>query len=271
MSEKEESVFMNDTIWEENKGTAEDAVRESDGRLMQTPRNEAATRYFGPYGMGWGVENLEYGKDEREAWLDADFWYVVNGEKKSFPLGVSTNHVNENGVKQGLRTILQNLALKLLGFNSEHNKQWERAESRAEGSEVSIGEGEWDSGRAEPVAQESAFIPEEEKKGSGKALVQFGEDGEETVEWVNICRDLASYGSDKEFFMDVLKKEYDITEEQEQYLINHKPLMVQASTVYEKTLKAIRAGEVELEEVEKYYQIPEELREFLEKQGPECQ
>lgn len=86
-----------------------------------------ATEKFGPYGMGWGLESIDYDFSHLESIkmviCKAVFFYVVDGKKQSFPLNNAINPMmgakpDEDFLKK-VETNTISKALSRLGFSAD--------------------------------------------------------------------------------------------------------------------------------------------------------
>lgn len=87
-------------------------------------QSQQATEMFGPYGMGWGIENTKFtmlGRESEPAsmMLEADFYYTVEGKKYSFPYAVDLKFRVGDDICKKLMTSLQSKCLSKLGFASD--------------------------------------------------------------------------------------------------------------------------------------------------------
>lgn len=88
-----------------------------------------ATEVFGPYGLGWGVKNLNYGTVRAgdqilEIYLEAEFYanYTPEGGDAwvaEFPISVCMAYKPGNDSRKKLLTDATTKALSMLGFNSD--------------------------------------------------------------------------------------------------------------------------------------------------------
>lgn len=96
-----------------------------------TYQNMKATELFGPYGQGWGLESIDYDfsilEQTKMVMCKAVFFYVLDGQRNSFPLNNAINPMPET--KQGpksdedfckkLETNTISKALSRLGFSAD--------------------------------------------------------------------------------------------------------------------------------------------------------
>ena len=116
------TVSQTDTAFTKN-------VNQRGGYTSITPMYQAkcATEAFGMYGKGWGLESseLDYTIFEKSGMVinKAVFFYVVDGEKTSFPisnaiLAVTGSRADPDWAKK-LETNTVSKALSKLGFNAD--------------------------------------------------------------------------------------------------------------------------------------------------------
>jgi len=87
-------------------------------------QSEQATEQFGPYGKGWGIENCKFtmiaeGSDVQSMMLEADFFYVLDSKRYSFPYAVDLKYRHGDDICKKLMTSMQSKCLSKLGFASD--------------------------------------------------------------------------------------------------------------------------------------------------------
>ena len=126
------SEDQNMTLWDSVKKTDPEytkAVRMRGGYTSISPQYQImkATEQFGSYGSGWGFESIELNLDHVESlglvMVKAVFFYVVAGEKSTFPINNSWavkmgDRVDDDFAKKA-ETNTMSKALSKLGFSAD--------------------------------------------------------------------------------------------------------------------------------------------------------
>lgn len=119
-------------IWDKVKETDPantKQVNQRGGYTSIKPQSQIkeATKIFGPYGKGWGFESVDMDFSAIESLglviVKAVFFYVIDGEKNTFPINNSWqakqgNRVDPDFVKKA-ETNTMGKALSKLGFNAD--------------------------------------------------------------------------------------------------------------------------------------------------------
>ncbi len=140
MNEQQDNL----AIWNRHKKTNPAHTKKVNQRGGYTAINpmhqaELATSEFGPYGMGWGLSDLEYEMVETEALDDngkaaksyslslvCNFTFYQDGHRRSFPVSADMSFKHGHDCYKKLRTECQSKALSLLGFNADiYQGNWE--------------------------------------------------------------------------------------------------------------------------------------------------
>jgi hypothetical protein len=112
---------------------ASDAYKKHGGKSFLTSidatyTRERLTEIFGPYGIGWGVDwspdnakdwmtQTTKGKDRYHfALMQADFWFMLDGERVSFPVTGYSDNDNLGDAMEGARTNAVSSGAKALLF-----------------------------------------------------------------------------------------------------------------------------------------------------------
>ena len=89
---------------------------------------QCATEQFGPYGKGWGFESCDFDYSQlavtRLVLVNAVFFYVVDGERHSFPINnswpvMSKKDVVDDDFAKKAETNTMSKALSKLGFSAD--------------------------------------------------------------------------------------------------------------------------------------------------------
>lgn len=213
-------------------------------------QKKTATKQFGPFGIGWGIEENERSWEYREfenktviCKYSASMWYIFNGTKGSFPISatIKVSYVTKNGkgylfvddeYSKKVMTNAVTKGLSALGFNSD------------------VFEGKF---------EDSQYINtlKAEQEEAKKPELIF-----ESNEYFTWCFHF-SKAKDKEIPKQELLKSFKVSDELLEKLITTKPYLVKGTKSYETSIERLKSGTVTIEKIKDHYCLTSEAEKEL--------